>query len=789
MASGAEGRVRAASGLVLAALGLVVCLLAQDTMQLSVEQASSRNPNDFSPAYAGKRVAVRGIVSSAAFHFLEYDVLPFHGERGGMAIRSGAADTRLDAYLPGDELEIVGVVSQLAGMPVIDATDIRLAGRVSPAPPERVPVIELQGFRHLGRLVQTEGSIVEVGETTHGAYFLIESGKSGNYKVFLPFAKQRSGALPGLHVGDRVSVTGVAFQYCPRPPFNRWFEVLVHDAGAVALVQRSGFVPTSVIVGITVLFSLVGYAWWFRERRLAQQRERMRQVYQLGEEILSAPGLEGILARVSNSLPKILGITRVRLYLHNRANKTLESVGYDGSEVISIRLASPPGGTYAGAAACFHYRTLLSIPDLARSPFPVTAPGQPKPKSLLLVPMMAQGEVVGVFELDQDGSARDFSIDEQALAQHLGNQIGVAMRLLDQRSVQEQLHRSEKLAAVGRLISGVVNELQAPLASIAELSLKAQQKPHPCPAEREVRAIAAEAEKAGAIMARLVSFASEPVETKPVDINALIGTLIDFRGHDWKASGIRVRDLRAEMPLWVVGWQGQLEQVLLNLLVYAEQSAALTAEKTISVQTSLLAKRVLVEIGFSAPKEAGPDDAMAVLGVARSIIGGHGGEVRLVKTPNGAGRFELELPGNARERNVPNAAPRAATGPPSTITVLVIEPDEAGQRQLLTLLSVRGCRAVPVNDADTGLEIAQRLRFDFVFCSVHSQGLNWVELSERLQGRAGAFVLLSDGYDPELAADFEGEGRFVLAKPVQETELDQVLAIGESASTLHVGTA
>ena len=99
--------------------------------------------------------------------------------------------------------------------------------------------------------------------------------------------------------------------------------------------------------------------------------------------------------------------------------------------------------------ACFHYRTLLVIPDIDRSPFPIAgAAGERTPKSLLFVPMMAQGEVTGVLELDQDDKVRDFSADVQALAQHLGNQIGVAIRLLDQRSVQEQLFRTEKMAAI-----------------------------------------------------------------------------------------------------------------------------------------------------------------------------------------------------------------------------------------------------------------------------------------------------------------------------------------------------
>jgi hypothetical protein len=39
----------------------------------------------------------------------------------------------------------------------------------------------------------------------------------------------------------------------------------------------------------------------------------------------------------------------------------------------------------------------------------------------------------------------------------------------------------------------------------------------------------------------------------------------------------------------------------------------------------------------------------------------------------------------------------------------------------------------------------------------------------------GGFVLLADGYDAELSADFEGDGRFVLPKPVQERDLDRIL--------------
>jgi CheY-like chemotaxis protein len=403
--------------------------------------------------------------------------------------------------------------------------------------------------------------------------------------------------------------------------------------------------------------------------------------------------------------------------------------------------------------------------------------------------MLTQGEVTGILELDQDDRARDFDADEQSLAQHLGNQIGVALRLLDQRSVQEQLFRTEKLAAVGRLISGVVNELQTPLNSISELAARAVERSRLGPAERDVAAIAVEAQKAAAMVARLVSFAAaEQGEARPVAIGTLLRNLIEFRESDWKASGIRVRDLTMREPFYVQGLQGQLEQIFLNLLVHAEQSLASAPQKTITIRTNVLGKRLLVEISFSAPAEVRKaEETAAVLGVTRSVIAGHGGEVRLIEKSGLDPRFEVELPASTRDRSSV-AVPLPTTGGDASRrwTALLIESDDAPQRQILALLSGRGYRVVPVSNADTGLELAHRMRFDVAFCSVHAPGLNWVELSERMQSRVGGFVLMSDGFDPELSADFEEGSRFVLPKPVQEIDLERVLRTVEASLSAKI---
>ncbi len=410
--------------------------------------------------------------------------------------------------------------------------------------------------------------------------------------------------------------------------------------------------PPLVAAGL-LLVAIAAVMVWTRDRRLGLQRERLKKTYELGEEILGASSDEAILKRIAEELPSVLGVTRVHLYVYNRSAKSLDGVSEATGESVSISLASTPAGTQAGAVACFNYRTLLAIPDISRSPFPITSVDDARiPKSLLFVPMKAQDAVVGVMELDQDDRARDFTPDEQSLAQHLGNQVGAALRLLEQRTVQDQLSRTEKMAAVSQLISGVVNELQTPLASITELASLAAEKDRHGSAEREISAIASEAGKASAIVARLVSYAAaERGGARPLSVSALLRNLIEFREGDWKASGIRVQEAVSNEPLTVLGSQGQLEQVFLNLLVHAEQAVVDTPVKTISIRTSLLAKRLMVEISFSAPPGSRkPEETAAILSVARSVVASHGGEVRLVERANANPRFEVDLPVSGRER-------------------------------------------------------------------------------------------------------------------------------------------
>ena len=186
---------------------------------------------------------------------------------------------------------------------------------------------------------------------------------------------------------------------------------------------------------------------------------------------------------------------------------------------------------------------------------------------------------------------------------HLANQVAASLKLEEQQAVREQLFRSEKLAATGQLISGVASDLRAPLERIQELAASLIGADGSSQIERGLKQLTAEAQRAAEIVSRLVSFA-RPAETgaRLVDVNALGSGLLQFREPEWKTLGLRVQNHLSPEPALVLGVQGQIEEVFLNLLVSAEQSAARSAAKTLEVSSSVLAGRVVVEIHY-------PDDA------------------------------------------------------------------------------------------------------------------------------------------------------------------------------------
>src|SRR5581483_3820023 len=125
-----------------------------------------------------------------------------------------------------------------------------------------------------------EGWVTDMGETTAGMYVLI-GAPGGDYRLFFPrTANSPQMSLRGFAIGDKVRATGVALQFCPSPPFNRWFEMLVGGPADLVRVRGGWFLSPYLVGGVSAGLLLIGLLLWTRERRLRAQRERLRRTFQ-----------------------------------------------------------------------------------------------------------------------------------------------------------------------------------------------------------------------------------------------------------------------------------------------------------------------------------------------------------------------------------------------------------------------------------------------------------------------------------------------------------------------------
>ncbi|PYT54082.1 MAG: hypothetical protein DMG46_22655, partial [Acidobacteria bacterium] len=170
-----------------------------------------------------------------------------------------------------------------------------------------------------------------------------------------------------------------------------------------------------------------------------------------------------------------------------------------------------------------------------------------------------------------DGSMGHFSISLSPMRdeQNAVNSVVVVMTdITDAALLQAKLAHSEKMATIGRLVSGVAHEVNNPLAAILGFTDLLLENPEvPGSAREDLQIILQETQRTKDIVQDLLSFARQrPVQRELVQVNSVLRQTIKLRSYDFASHGVEVVEDFEEALAAALGDSQQLQQVFLNIL-------------------------------------------------------------------------------------------------------------------------------------------------------------------------------------------------------------------------------
>jgi len=372
-------------------------------------------------------------------------------------------------------------------------------------------------------------------------------------------------------------------------------------------------------------------------------------------------------------------------------------------------------------------------------------------------------------------------------------------KLEDQgRDVHHQLLQAEKLAALGQTVSGVAHELNNPLATILTWSERLAGQAIDPTTKRGLNTILSESERAAKIVRNLLTFSRKRNTTRSlVHVNQIVRETLSLRAYDQRASNIStIEGLATGLPQ-VFADSHHLKQVLLNLIINAEQAMLSTNGRgTLIVRSWHEPEKdlVVIEVNDDGPgvpenvqskifnpffttKSVGKGTGLG-LTVAHALIQDHGGQIRVVSPPDNGTSFYIDLPTGT---GLPKPAKSPALEEPSLMVgagaqVLVIDDEVALAEAISAALTDAGFVVALASNGEEALKQVSQYPYDLIICDLKMPRVDgptfYRRVTEKIPSLATRFVFVTGNVAGTDAESFLAEtGCRWLAKPFRLTDL------------------
>ena len=571
--------------------------------------------------------------------------------------------------------------------------------------------------------------------------------------------------MTGFETREELLAADIPGTMYANPGDRERLKKLLQEHGTVAdfefeMRRKDGEIRTVLESSISVkdtagnVTAYQGFLLDITERKRAEQEIRRRNrellvLNSIGQTLMESLDLSDSLHRTLRQMAELFSLDACALYLFDEEGTKIRRVAAVGHRSEYAR--NFPAVTVK-AELLQHIKavhaTFLSVQGL---PLPAIFREAQRKEELLsayIVVLWSKDRVIGGVTVGSR-TPKEFSPADVNLLIAVGSQLSSAIErttLYEEarqaydnlRRTQEQLLHSEKMAAVGQLISGVAHELNNPLTAILGYSqlLTSSGQMGPQGIEYSEK-LYKQAQRTHRIVQNLLSFARQhKPERVPVQLNLILEETLALRDYDLRMNHIRVHlELAPDLP-YTSADPHQLQQVFLNMVNNAvDAMLEHSNEGDLWVRTGASGDKLFVEFTDSGP---GVKDASRVfdpfyttkpvgkgtglgLSICYGIISEHGGSIRVRNVPPRGASFTIEVPyqptRGAKASDLVQPAEQLREG-----RILLIDQDESVLEAVGAILREREHEVETARTAADAMAILEKQEFDLILADLDLSG-------------------------------------------------------------------